>query len=388
MAGAGPSWRVRGETGWVGARIRLPLRVLLPCVAVCLVACGAAAIGAVCMLAAGGYVMRQADDGLRACASSMLSHGPVAVAGSGAVPGQAPPGPCGVELLSVTGQVLIPAPAGAGGPAIPASGSWLAAHLAGPVTVPGSGSGGRWRVAITAVHYQAQRMLFVFGPDDQRYLISGPGGHGPAGMLVTMTGLAGSGQAAADYAAAAGAVLVLLAAAAFAVTRAILRPLRQAARLAADAGQGAAGRPRNVVASLGALADRDPGRYGAAAARMRGRLQASHAAQAAARRPAADMAGHLEQACLQLRGPAAIVYGFARYCRQQGKPPPAGLDRMLQRVTGESTRMETVVEGLRMRTAGEPTGPDRRPGPTATGPAAHARLPDTRKPPASDDHAT
>jgi hypothetical protein len=372
----------------VGARIRVPLRVLLPCVAVCLVACGAVAIGAVCALAAGGYVLRQADDGLRACASSMLSHGPVAVAGSGAVPGQAPPGPCGVELLSMTGQVLIPAPAGAGGPAIPASGSWLAAHLAGPVTVPGSGPGARWRVAITAVHYQAQRMLFVFGPDDLRYLISGPGGHGSRGMLVTMTGLAGTGQAAVGYAAATGTVLVLLAAAALAVTRRNLRPLRQAARLAADAGQGAAGRPGNVAACLGLLADREHGRYGTAAARMRERLQASHAAEAAARRSAADMAGHLEQACLQLRRPAAIVYGFAGYCRKQGKPPPAGLDRMLQPVSGEITRMETVVEGLHMSPTGEPTGPDRRPDPTATDPAAHVRLPDTRKPPASDDHAT
>ena len=152
-------------------------------------------------------------------------------------------------------------------------------------------------------------------------------------MLVVMAGLAGAGPPAAGYAAAAGTVLILLAAAAFAVTRAILRPQREAARLAADA-------------------------------------------------------GHLEQACLQLRRPAAIVHGFAEYCRKQGKPPPAGLDRMLQRVTGEIPRMETVVEGLRMRSTGEPTGPDRRPDPTATDPAAHVRLPDTRKPPASDDHAT
>ena len=63
----------------MGVRIRLPLRVLLPCVAVCLVACGAAAIGAVCVQAAHGYVMRQADEGLRACASSLLGHGLVAV---------------------------------------------------------------------------------------------------------------------------------------------------------------------------------------------------------------------------------------------------------------------------------------------------------------------
>jgi hypothetical protein len=162
----------------------------------------------------------------------------------------------------VTGQVLIPAPAGAGGPAIPASESWLAAHLAEPVTVPGSGSGGRWRVVIKAAHYRAQRMLFVFGPDDLRYLISGPAGHGSAGMLVVMAALAGTGRPAAGYAAAAGTVLVLLAAAALAAARAILRPLREAARLAADAGQGAAGRPWDVMASLSV-----PGGRGARAAR-------------------------------------------------------------------------------------------------------------------------
>jgi hypothetical protein len=43
---------------------------------------------------------------------------------------------------------------------------------------------------------------------------------------------------------------------------------------------------------------------------------------------------------------------------------------MMQRVTGEITRMETLVDGLRMR------------------PAAHGRLPDTGEPPAQGDHAT
>jgi hypothetical protein len=344
----------------VGARIRLPLEVLLPCVAVCLVASGAAAIGAVCVQAAGGDVMRQADEGLRACASSMLSRGPVAVPGSGAVPGQAPPVACGMELLSVSGQVLIPAPAGAGGPAIPATRSWLAAHLAGPVTVPGSGSGGRWRVVIKAVHYQAQRMLFVFGPDDLRYLISGPAGHGSSGMLIVMAGLAGTGQAAAGYPAAAGTVLVLLAAAAFALTRVILRPLREAAGLAGDAGQGAGDRLEDVMARLDVLADRAPGRYGMTLARLRDRLHASHAAEAAARRSAADLSEQLGEICLQLRRSVSILHGFTEYC-QQDKPPPASLDRMLHRVTGEITRMETLAEGLHMRSADESTGPDCRP---------------------------
>jgi len=238
------------------------------------------------------------------------------------------------------------------------------------------------------VHYRAQRMLFVFGPDDLRYLISGPAGHGPAGMLVVMAGLTGAGRPAAGYAAAAGFVLVLLAAAALAAARAVLRPLREAARLAADAGQGAAGRPWDVMASLSVPGGREHGRYGMAAARMRGRLQASHAAEAAARRTAAGLAGQLEQACLQLRKPAGIVHGFTGYRRQQGAFPPAGPDRMLQRVTGEITRMETLVERLRMCSAGESAGPDRGPGPIATDPAAHARLSGTRKPPASGDHAT
>jgi hypothetical protein len=61
---------------------------------------------------------------------------------------------------------------------------------------------------------------------------------------------------------------------------------------------------------------------------------------------------------------------------------------MLQRVTGEITRMETLAERLRTLSAGEPAGPDREPGPIATDPAAHARLPGTRKPPTSGDHAT
>ncbi len=155
-----------------------------------------------------------------------------------------------MELLSASGQVLIPAaPGTAPGPAIPAGGSWLAAHLARPVTVPGAGTSGRWRVVIEAVHYQPQHILYVYGPDDVKYLISGRPGHGSGGMLVVMAGLAATGRItqrlAAGYAGAAGTVLVLLAAAALALTRAILRPLRQAAELAESAGQAAgAGLPR------------------------------------------------------------------------------------------------------------------------------------------------
>jgi signal transduction histidine kinase len=331
----------------MGARIVMPLRILLPCLAVGLVASAAVVIGVTGASTASGYLMRQADDALRGCAASVLSQGLVAMPGPDPAAGRVVPGACGIELRSAGGQILIPAAPAAPGPAIPASGSWPPVRPARPVTVPGPG-GRRWRAVVTAVRYQPQRMPYVYGPDDLRYAISGPAGPGSSGQLVALTPLAGTGRAAAGFAAAAGAVLVLLAVAAFALTRAILRPLREAAGLAGDAGQDATGRLEEVMARLGRLADRDDGWRGPALASLRERLQASRAAEAAALRSAADMSGELGQACVQLRRPASIVHGFAEYCGSQDRPPPAGLNQMMERLTGEITRMETLAGRLRM----------------------------------------
>jgi hypothetical protein len=60
---------------------------------------------------------------------------------------------------------------------------------------------------------------------------------------------------------------------------------------------------------------------------------------------------------------------------------------MLQRVIDEITRMETLAEGLHMRSASESTGPDRGPDPPATDPAP-MHLQNNRTPLASADHAT
>jgi hypothetical protein len=147
-------------------------------------------------------------------------------------------------LLSPGGQLLTPlAPGAAAGPAIPVGGSWPAAHAGWPVTVPGAGTSGSWLVLVEAVRYEPQRIMYVYGPDDVRYVISGHLGHGPGGMLVVMTGLAGIGpvtmRVAVSYGAAAGTVLVLLAGAALVLTHVILRPLRRASELAEIAGQAA-----------------------------------------------------------------------------------------------------------------------------------------------------
>jgi len=290
----------------------LSLRILLPCLAVCLVASGAVAIGVAGVSAARGYLMRETDGALRACAASVLSQGLMTLPSPGPAPDRAMSGACGIQLRSAAGQVLIPAAPAVRGPDIPVASSWLSAHLARPFTVPGPG-GGSWRAVIVAVRYQPQRMWYVYGPDDLRYVIGGPAAPGSSGP----------GLAAARYAAAAGAVLVLLAAAAFALTRAI--------------------------------------------------LHASCAAEAAARRSAADMSRQLGQTCLQLRRPASILYGFSEYCRSQDGLPPAGLDQMMQRLAGEITRMETLADGLRVRSASEPGRREHQPDPPAAGPVRGSR---------------
>jgi hypothetical protein len=61
-----------------------------------------------------GYLMRQADRKPLACASGMLSHGFVAVPGSGPVSGQVSPWACEVELPSVSGQGADPRGPGPG----------------------------------------------------------------------------------------------------------------------------------------------------------------------------------------------------------------------------------------------------------------------------------
>ena len=194
-----------------------------------------------------------------------------------------------------------------------------------------------------------------------------------------MAGLAGTGQPAAGYAAAAGTVLVLLAAAA---VRRDAGDLAAAAR-GCQARRGCRARRGRQARGCDGIPGLGTG-YGMTAARMRQRLQASHAAEAAARRSAADMAGHLEQASRRLRRGAAIVHGFTGYCRKHGRPPPAALDQMMQRVTGEIGRMETLVDGLRTCPASPPhriAGPI-RPRPTQP-PMPARRTPANRRPAAT-----
>ncbi len=359
----------------MGARIRIPLRMLLPCLALSLVAIGAVAVGLADVSGTRSYLMRQADNDLLNCATSMLSHRLVVAPVADPVSGQVP-GACDVELLSPGGQLLTPrAPGAAAGPVIPVRGSWAAAHTGRPVTLPGTGTSGSWLVLLEAVRYQPQRILYVYGPDDVRYAVSGQTGHGTGGMLVLMAGLAGIGQVtmrvAVSYAAAAGTVCVLLAGATLALARVILRPLRQAAELAKAAGQAAGGDLSRMMPSRGVQADGEGSRWlpGMTLMRISAQMGASRAAEATARRSADHLSECLGEVSLDLRTSVNVVRGFAEYYRQPGEPLPADLDRMMRRLADEVVRMETVIEGMGSPSAtpmtvdgqGEPGGPARAP---------------------------
>ncbi len=336
----------------MGARIRIPLRVLLPCLAMSLVALAAVAIGLSDVSGTRGYLTQQADNDLLNCATSMLSHHSVLAPVSDPVSEQVP-GACDVELLSTGGQLLTPlAPGAAAGPVIPVRGSWPAAHTGWPVTVPGAGTSGSWLVLLEAVRYQPQRILYAYGPDDVRYVISGQAGHGPGGMLVLMAGLTGIGQVtmrlAVSFAAAAGTVFVLLAGAALALSRAILRPLRQAAELAEAAGQAAGGDLSRVLPSRGVQPDGERSRWlpGMTLMKISAQTGASRAAEATARRSADHLSRRLGEVSLDLQTSVSVVRGFAEYYRQRGTPLPADLDRMMRRVADEVARMETAIAGM------------------------------------------
>jgi hypothetical protein len=298
------------------ARISVPLWVSLPCLAVSAVALGAVAAGAAGLSGTRGYLTRQADSSLLACADGVTGQRLVDWSASGPVPS----GACDMELLSAGGQLLAPPPRGAGpGPIIPADRSWLAAHTSRPVTVPGAVAAGSWRLLLEAVRYQPQRIPYVYGPDDLEYVISAQAGHGPPGLLVVMARVGGLGRLAKADGAAAGAVLLLLAVAGLAVTRAVLRPLRETARFAA------------VQPTL---------------ARISEQMGASRAAEAAAGRSVAEMTSRLSEVSQELRTSASIVRGFAEHRQQRGKSLPAAGDPMMRRIADEITRMETLIAQL------------------------------------------
>ncbi len=259
----------------------------------------------------------------------MLSRRFVAAPDSDPVPGQVPPGSLRHGVADRERPVADSCGSRRrGGPALPADGSWLAAHLRGRSPCQAAGTGGRWRVVLEAVQYQPQRILYVYGPDnvqvrdqrtDRARFWRRARRHGRTGRCrpdhrAGRGGLRGRGGRGAGAAGAARRS---------AMARAILRPLREAARPAPRAARGepsAGGAPRAAATSMGPVAEPLASHAEYDMTRCPAQLRASRTAEAAARRSAAEMAERLGEVSLDMRTSVNVVRGFAAYYRQR-RPP-------------------------------------------------------------------
>jgi two-component system, OmpR family, sensor kinase len=247
--------------------------------------------------------------------------------------------PTGVHLTPTN---LIPA---TDLPDIPTSASWLKANAGHLVTVPAQAGGSAWRVQTLPREYpSAPGTVF-------------PGSLVP-GTLVVGTDLGNINQTIGRLISidliVGGIVVLVLAIVGIAVVRTSMRPL---AEIEQTAGAIAAGDLSRRVP------DRDPrtevGSLGRSLNIMLAHIEAAFSAQAdseaTARRSESRMRQFAADASHELRTPLTAIKGFAEYYRQRGGVAANGregeltredLDRIMNRVETEATRMGVLVDDL------------------------------------------
>jgi two-component system OmpR family sensor kinase len=226
------------------------------------------------------------------------------------------------------------------GPAIPSSGSWLAAKSGHILTVPAQSGGGRWRVFLT-----------------------------PASGTITSGTVTGTIAIAVDATSVYKTIgqlavidllvsLVIICVLGIAGATLIRRSLRPLVDIEQTAGAIAAGDLSRRVP------DRDPrtevGRLGRSLNVMLSHIEAAFRARStseeAARRSEDKMRQFVADASHELRTPLTAIRGFAEYYRQRGgidtgdngsgHLQTADLDRIMRRVEQESARMGVLVEDM------------------------------------------
>jgi two-component system, OmpR family, sensor kinase len=248
-----------------------------------------------------------------------------------------------IEAFVPSGQQLAPGPhAGADQlPKVPSSPAWLDANAGRLVTVPALAGDGAWRILTEQVTFTDQYTgtvipgTLVVGANlgDINQTI---------GRLISIDLIVG------------GIVVLVLAVVAVAVVRASMRPL---AEIEQTAGVIAAGDLSRRVP------DRDPrtevGSLGRSLNIMLAHIEAAFSAQAeseaTARRSESRMRQFAADASHELRTPLTAIKGFAEYYRQRGGVAANGsegelnredLDRIMNRVETEATRMGVLVDDL------------------------------------------
>jgi two-component system, OmpR family, sensor kinase len=226
---------------------------------------------------------------------------------------------------------------GSNTPVIPTSAAWIKANSQHPVTVRGTG-GGTWRVIVENVNYDT---------DD---------GFSAPGTLVAAENM-GSVDHTVGFLTTLDVVVSLiimlgLAVVSVAVVRTNLRPLDDIEETAQDIAAGHLDRR---------VPDRDPrtevGRLGQSINTMLAQIESAFHAQQESEEAAVQseerMRRFIADASHELRTPLTAIRGFAEYYRQRGGAEGSGgslpaedLNRIMQRVEAEASRMGVLVEDL------------------------------------------
>lgn len=333
---------------------RTPLRTKLITALLALVIMALAAISAASDLVLNSYLTTQHDQQLHAAfdrvVSTPLSISEIGLAypegGSGMILGVQKPGSQLVASNNGSGFPGLPkTQARQSLPELPTSGNWANPDNTVLLTTPSQTGNDTWRVLAQAV----QVTTSTTGAEQPGFLVVAYN-LGPLDAeirrLVTIEVIVGA------------AIVVVLAAAGVGVVRANLRPLDD---IEMTAGQIARGHlnhriperdPRTEIGSLGHSLN-------AMLSQIEDAFHAQEASEQAAHESEERMRRFIADASHELRTPLTTIRGFAEYYRQRGGSPrtaPDGsasgrlttedVDRLMQRVEAEATRMGVLVEDL------------------------------------------
>ena len=314
---------------------RTPLQLKLIVAVLALVAVALALIGLASVAALDGYLVGRLDDQLQTVARRNADHPPQSGGSGGRPPG--PPSPYLIQYRDANGKVgreisndLLEE--GQQPPRVSDDPAWLRGNAGKAATVPATGGGGRWRVAVQPLRDGSGGSVVVAasldGIDrtaDRLQLID---------LVVSLV------------------VLLVLAGAGAAIVRASLRPLVEIEQTARAIAAGDLTRR---------VPDRDPrtevGRLGQALNSMLAQIESAFGARAAseasarrseeaARQSEDRMRRFVADASHELRTPLTTIRGFAELYRQGASRDPAELDRLMRRIEDQAARMGLLVEDL------------------------------------------
>jgi len=232
-------------------------------------------------------------------------------------------------------------------PELPTSQSWATSKSPETLTVSAQSGTQTWRVIAQTIQYQVEDSSGATHTETGTLIVAVP--LGPVNQTIKRI-------AAFDIAVSAAIVLVLTVVG-FAVVRANLRPLEEIEETAGEIATGHLNRrvperdPNTEVGSLGRSLNIMLSQIETAFRAQQESESAAHASEERMRRFVAD-ASH------ELRTPLTAIRGYAEYYRQRGgvtDPLVNGsgenlsredLDRMMQRVEAEASRMGLLVEDL------------------------------------------